>query len=83
MKKLFTIIITIAALIGAIVLGYSALKKKEQASPQPAPPASTILPYGTNLDFQDIEEFNKASRLFPYPKVTPPEIGTAPSSLVP
>ena len=81
MRKLLTIIITIAALGGAVILGYSALSKK--TPPQATGPSSTILPYGTALDFNNLQDFNKTNRLFPYPAVTPPEIGAPTAALVP
>ena len=80
MKKIITIIIIIVALAGAIILGYSALKKK--APPTANPAVVTILPYGTTLDFDNLQAFNKTNRLFPYPIVAPTEVGTQTGALV-
>lgn len=83
MKKFTTLIIIIVALGGAIFLGYSALNNNSPSTGSAAAPKSTILPYGTGLDFQPLSNFNSTNRFFPYPQVTPQEIGTANSSLVP
>ncbi len=76
MKKTITIIIVVLALGGAVFFAYSALNTSPLSSGQ-AVPASTILPFGTSLDFKTLSEFNKTNRIFPYPKVTKEEIGNS------
>lgn len=45
-------------------------------------PISAILPQGNKLEFDKLEEFNRTKTLFPFPKVSTPEIGTALSNLM-
>jgi 5-methylcytosine-specific restriction endonuclease McrBC regulatory subunit McrC len=44
--------------------------------------AYQILPYGKDLDFQKVEDYNKNKILFPYPKVSPSEIGASSTSMM-
>lgn len=84
MKKIITIIIVVAALAGAGFLGYSAMHKSTSTgSGKSGDIAKTILPYGSDLNFKPIQDFNNTGRFFPYPKVTPPEIGSTTTALVP
>ncbi len=83
MKKIVSFIIIVVALGAAIVLGYLALSKNDTSSTTtPAAPVSTVLPEGAKLDFNNVQSYNKDGRLFPYPVVTPAEIGTQSNSLV-
>lgn len=83
MKKIISFIIIVIALGAAIVLGYLALTKNVPESTGLAgAPASTILPNGTELEFNEVQSYNKDGRLFPYPVVTPAEIGTQTNTLV-
>lgn len=75
MKKIVTIIIVVLALGGAIYFAYSAFNTSTTSTK--TAPASTILPFGTSFDFTALSNFNKTNRLFPYPKVTPAEIGNS------
>lgn len=84
MKKIITIIIVVAALGGAGFLGYSAMHKSSSSGDAKSGNiTTTILPYGTDLNFKPIQDFNSTNRFFPYPKVTPPEIGATTTALVP
>ena len=89
MKKFIYLIIIIIGLGGALVMGYLVYKGSTQGLPSTEVATSTpdsnayqILPYGRDLDFQKVEEYNKNKILFPYPKVTPSEIGTSSTSMM-
>lgn len=47
-----------------------------------APVKGAILPNGSNLDFDNVKKFNKNGKLFPYPTVTPNDVGQDLSALV-
>lgn len=83
MKKIISFVVIVIALGAAIVLGYLALSKNSPAGADPAPATtSAVLPEGTKLDFNAVQSYNKDGRLFPYPKVSPEEIGASSNSLV-
>lgn len=44
--------------------------------------SGAILPYGTDLDFDTVKKFNKNGKLFPYPTVTPTDVGQELNTLV-
>ncbi len=75
MKKVITIIVVVLALGGAVYFAYSAFNTPSDPSSKPV--VSSILPFGTSLDFKLLSEFNKTNRIFPYPKVSPSEIGNS------
>lgn len=80
MFKKITLLIIFVAAIGAVMLGYLAIYKDPAASAQDTtavPRTASILPYGTDLNFDEIKKFNKNGQLFPYPTVTPADIGPA------
>lgn len=38
-------------------------------------PTGSILPFGTKMDTEKLREYNPTQRVFPYPTVSPSEIG--------
>ena len=90
MKKTIYLIVIIIGLGGALVMGYMYLRGGSEGVPT-AEVASVdtseasnlqILPFGKELDFKKLEQYNKNKILFPYPKVTPPEIGAGPGTMM-
>lgn len=81
MKKTLYIAIIVIALGGAAVMGYMAFmgggsSVEEVVVVEGESSASyNILPEGKTLDFNTIENFNKDGRMFPYPVVSPAEVG--------
>lgn len=78
MSRPLTIIIIVLALAGATVLGYRVWFPSSSA-PAVVEPGSggTILPLGTNLNFETVRKYNKDGHTFLYPQVSPGEIGPA------
>lgn len=79
MKKTILTIIIIAGIGGAIIMAYLALTgDSSDAGNEQSSRAknSGILPNGTSLDFKKLEEFNDTGRLYPFPKVSPTEVGS-------
>lgn len=76
------IAIIIAALAGAGVFAYLSLSGGSTPQAQPAPVANQILPHGTSLDFEAINKFNETGKKFPYPVVSPGEIGQTLNTIV-
>lgn len=89
MKKIIYIVIIVIGLGGAALMAYFALfgnsSSKQSAgsttttdlgsTTQAQLPDASILPLGNTLDFSKIQSFNKDYTFFPYPKVSPSEIG--------
>ncbi len=91
MKKIIYIIVIVLGLGGAIVMGYMVIRGNSHGIPSITMPTEgvsqpaanyQILPYGHDLDFKKVEEYNKNKILFPYPKVSPSEIGAAAGSMM-
>lgn len=84
MKQTILLIIIVIALAGAGVFGYMALNKSGGGSVAAAPASATsqILPMGSALKFDTVQKYNKDSRLFDYPVVSPGEIGTTTGELM-
>jgi hypothetical protein len=87
MKRIIVMIIIVAALTGASIMSYKAFSGSEGASfistdtpPEVVP--SEILPMGASLNFKSVQEFNKESRLFPYPAVNATEVGPGIGELI-
>jgi uncharacterized protein YpmB len=75
MKRIITFIIIILALVAAIFFGYQSIKSSPTDSQTAIAGPSRILPYGTDLNFDSVQKYNKNNNLFQYPVVTPGEIG--------
>ena len=81
MKRTLYIIMIVIGLGGAVVMGYMAMTSSSDSGEvavegtASAPQAYNILPYGDDLNFDTLENFNKDHRLYPYPKVNPAEVG--------
>ncbi len=75
MKQIITILIIIMAVFGAGFLGYKALTSTVPDTTDAAVSQSSILPYGTTLQFDAVKKYNKDGKLFQYPVVTPADIG--------
>ena len=87
MKKIFFTIIIVVGLGGALVMGYMAMQSGSSTpdsseTSTPKSPKSSILPEGTELDFDKVSDFNKGKTVFPYPKVIPLEIGVGLPNIV-
>lgn len=87
MKKILLIIIVIVGLGGALIMGYMAMQSSDTpasttSTTSSKPLKSTILPEGTELDLDKVKDFNKDRLMFPYPKVSPTEIGVVLPSIV-
>ena len=89
MKKTIYLIVIIIALGGAIVMGYMVFSGSTQGLPSlesTVPNADSsnyqILPFGKDLNFEKVEQYNKNKILFPYPQVTPAEIGAGSGTLM-
>ena len=81
MKKTLLTIIIVVGFGGAIVMGYLAFSGDSSSSnPVVVEDIQSsdfgILPNGTSLDFKKLEEFNDTGRLYPFPKVSPTEVGS-------
>lgn len=71
--------VIVVALVVAGIFAYKAFSGSSSATL--TTPGTTeslngaILPHGTSLDFDTVKKFNKNDKLFPYPTVTPNDIG--------
>ena len=75
-KQIIIVIIIIAALAGAGVFGYLSLTgDSTTALPADTATPNSILPHGTSLNFDTVNEFNETGRQFQYPSVTPADAG--------
>lgn len=86
-KQIVLTIIIIVALGVAGFFAYKAFFSGPSAivlvTPEDKGPVQgAILPHGTELDFDIVKKFNKNSKLFPYPVVTPTDIGQELGGLV-
>lgn len=80
MKKTIYIVIIVIALGGAAIMAYMAFFSGSsngggEVMIEKEAQVYNILPEGKNLDFSSVTEFNQQGRLYPYPQVTPSEIG--------
>ncbi len=79
MKKSLYIAIIVIALGGAAVMGYMAFFGGDTTTTEiqieNSAQVYNILPKGKDLDFSSVEKFNNQKSFFPYPQVTPGEIG--------
>jgi hypothetical protein len=88
MKKILYTIVIIVALGGALVMGYLAFfgddtsVATDPTLSQSGAPVYNILPHGRSFDFNTVKNFNRDGRLFPYPEVTPAEIGVTLNNLM-
>lgn len=84
MKQIITIIIIVAALAGAGVFGYMMFTGADSAitttSSQDAP--SNILPMGSKLDFDIVQQFNKNQQIYQYPQVNQGEVGPVMGTMI-
>lgn len=75
-KQIIVLIVVIVALAVAGVFAYKAVTSSSSSTDTAtAVPKSLILPNGSKLDFEKVQEFNKKQKLFPYPEVNTAEIG--------
>lgn len=84
-KKVIEIIVIVVVLLLAGFFVYKIFAKKSvdvigtgntaTTSAAPASTPSSILPYGTNLNFEPVNKFNPSNRTFNYPVVTEDQIG--------
>ena len=83
-KDIISLGVIVVAIGGAVVMGYLALQRSAGGKPSTdnGPQVSIVLPQGRALEFETIEDFNKNKVMFPYPQVSPVEIGVSPSLLV-
>jgi hypothetical protein len=81
MKRTLYIIVIVVGLGGALVMGYLAMTSSPDSGEIVVEGTTTtseaynILPYGDDLNFETLENFNKDHRLYPYPEVNPAEVG--------
>jgi flagellar basal body-associated protein FliL len=74
-KQIIILVVVIVVLAVAGVFGYKAMTGSSSTETATAVPKSLILPNGSKLDFEKVQEFNKKQKLFPYPEVNTAEIG--------
>ncbi len=75
-KQIIILIIVIVALTVAGVFAYKVVTSSSSGSDTATTvPKSLILPNGSKLDFEKVQEFNKKQKLYPYPQVNTAEIG--------
>lgn len=74
LKQIIFLIVTIAALAGVGVLGYLMFTDSQNPTSLTQEPTLEILPQGSELDFDDVNKFNKTGKKFRYPIVTPTEV---------
>lgn len=86
MKQVITIIIIVAALAGAGVFAYltffSGTPTSTTQTSSGISESSEILPMGSNLNFDQVEKFNKDDRLYQYPIISPSEVGAVMGSII-
>jgi hypothetical protein len=80
MKRTIYIAVIVIALGGAAVMAYMAFFSGGSGGGgevviETEAQVYNILPEGKELDFTEVSKFNQEGRLFPYPQVTPSEIG--------
>lgn len=79
MKRLIYIAIIVIGLGGAAVMAYLAFmgggSSEEVVVVEGEAAGYNILPEGKTLDFNTLQDFNKDGRVFPYPVVSPAEVG--------
>lgn len=73
-KQIIFLLITIVALAAAGVFGYFVLTDTTAQVSTTETTTLEILPQGTDLNFGDVNDFNKTGKLFRYPVVAPSEI---------
>lgn len=77
-KQIVIIMVIVGALAGAGVLAYFSLGSKDTAittATTNAAPAAIILPYGSDLSFDQINKFNQTGKSFDYPVTTAADTG--------
>lgn len=87
LKQIITLIIIIAALAIAGVFAYNFLMgsvtEQDAVKSLEKPTASSaILPHGTELNFDTVNEFNPSGRLYTYPAVQPSDAGLPLNDLI-
>lgn len=80
MKKSIYIAIIVIALGGAALMGYMAFSGGGSSGGEGIVIESSaqvynILPNGKDLDFDTLKSYNDQNLFFPYPQVTPSEVG--------
>lgn len=80
MKKSIYIGVIVIALGGAVLMGYMAFsgggsQGTEGTQIESSAQVYNILPQGKDLDFGPVVEYNERSFFFPYPQVSPAEVG--------
>ena len=79
-KQIIFLLIIIVALSVAGVFAYKAFFGNNSSNPstknsETIDVSGAILPHGNSLNFDNIKKYNKNGTLFPYPTVTPNDIG--------
>lgn len=79
-KQIILLIIIIAALAGAGVFAYLSMTASQGTPAVPGGLDTTqaqnnILPHGSELNFDKINQFNEVGRTFQYPATTPEDTG--------
>ncbi len=80
MKKYIYIAIIVIALGGAALMGYMAFSGGSGSTSsgiqiESSAQVYNILPNGSDLDFSTLSKFNDQNLFFPYPQVSPSEVG--------